>query len=135
MQLTSGDVVRGPYAGASASVVHERDVAEAAGVLGMSRHGGRVYELTGPQSLPQGEQLAVLGAALGRELSFEEVPDGPVRQQLSQFMDGDFINALLDLMAATVGKPTAVHDVVEQLPGHPARAFGQWTADHAAGFN
>ncbi|MDN3029592.1 NAD(P)H-binding protein [Streptomyces sp. S.PB5] len=136
MQLTSGDVVRGPYAGASASVVHEQDVAEAAaGVLGTSGHAGRAYELTGPQSLTQGEQLAVLGGALGRELSFEEVPDGPVRQQLSQFMDGDFINALLDLMAQTVGKPAAINDVVEQLTGHPARTFDQWAADHAADFS
>lgn len=135
MQLKDGDVVRGPYAGASASVVHERDVAEAlAGVLGAPGHAGRVYELTGPQSLTQAEQLAVLGAALGRELTFEEVPDGPVRQQLGRFMDSDFVNALLDLMAATVGKPARVDDTVERLTGHPARPFAQWAADHAADF-
>ncbi|WP_405882624.1 NmrA family NAD(P)-binding protein [Streptomyces sp. NBC_01136] len=131
MQLQSGDVVRGPYAAAAASVVHERDVAEAAAaVLGSAEHAGRVYELTGPQSLTQTDQLGVLGLALGRKLSFEELPDQDVRQQLSQFMDAAFVGALLDLMAATVGKPAALNDIVERLTGHPARPYAQWAEDH-----
>ncbi|MEV5609996.1 NmrA family NAD(P)-binding protein [Streptomyces sp. NPDC052225] len=135
MQLKGGDVVRGPYAAAAASAVHERDVAEAAAaVLGSPEHTGRAYELTGPQSLTQTEQVEVLGRALGRDLRFEEVPDQAVREQLSQFMDADFVGALLDLMAATAGKPAAVNDTVEQLTGHPARPYTQWADDHLADF-
>lgn len=135
MQLQGGDVVSGPYAAAAASVVHERDVAEAAAaVLGSPEHAGRVYELTGPQSLTQIEQVEVLGRALGRELRFEEVADQAVRQQLSQFMDADFVRALLDLMAATVGKPAALNDSIERLTGHPARPYARWAEDHLADF-
>ncbi|MFI7005435.1 NAD(P)H-binding protein [Streptomyces sp. NPDC050145] len=136
MQLRGGNVVSGPYAAADASVVHERDVAEAAAAaLGSPEHAGQVYELTGPQSLTQIEQVEALGLALGRELRFEEVADQAVRQQLSQFMDADFVRALLDLMAATVGKPAALNDSVERLTGHPARPYAQWAADHVADFH
>ncbi|MEK2488159.1 NmrA family NAD(P)-binding protein [Kitasatospora purpeofusca] len=130
-----GDVLRGPHAAAAASVVHERDVADAAAaVLGSPDHFGRVYELTGPQSLTQTEQVETLGRALGRELRFEEVPAPAVRQQLSQFMDADFVAALLDLMADTVGKPAPVNDTVEHLTGRPPRPYTQWAADNLAAF-
>ncbi|WP_327073824.1 NmrA family NAD(P)-binding protein [Kitasatospora purpeofusca] len=136
MQLQGGgDVLRGPHAAAAASVVHERDVADAAAaVLGSPEHFGRVYELTGPQSLTQTEQVETPGRALGRELRFEEVPAPAVRQQLSQFMDADFVAALLDLMADTVGKPAPVNDTVEHLTGHPPRPYTRWAADNLAAF-
>ncbi|MGW2541238.1 NmrA family NAD(P)-binding protein [Kitasatospora sp. NPDC001574] len=135
MQVQGGDTVRGPHAAAASSVVHERDVAEAAAaVLGAVEHHGRVHELTGPQSLTQTEQVEVLGRALGRELRFEEVADHVVRQQLGRFMDADFAGALLDLMANTVGGPAPVGDTVEKLTGHPARPYAQWVADHLADF-
>ncbi|MFJ4794067.1 NmrA family NAD(P)-binding protein [Kitasatospora purpeofusca] len=136
MQLQGGgDVLRGPHAAAAASSVHERDVADAAAaVLGSPEHFGRVYELTGPQSLTQTEQVETLGLVLGRELRFEEVPAPAVRQQLSQFMDADFVAALLDLMADTVGRPAPVNDAVEQLTGHPPRPYTQWVTDNLAAF-
>ncbi|MFD0683838.1 NAD(P)H-binding protein [Actinomadura fibrosa] len=135
MQLKGGDVVRAPYAAATSAPVHERDVAEvAARVLTDTGHSGRAYDLTGPASLTQADQVRVLGEALGRPLVFEEVPDGPVREQMARFMDGDFVNALFDLMAATVGKPAAVTSTVEEITGRPARPFAAWASDHAADF-
>lgn len=76
----------------------------------------------------------MLGRALDRELRFEEVAEQAVRQQLSRFMDAGFVGALLDLTAATAGKPAPVNDTVEQLTGHPARPYAQWAADHLADF-
>ncbi|NRQ31123.1 NmrA family NAD(P)-binding protein [Nonomuraea sp. NN258] len=135
MQLGGGDVVRGPYAGATSAPVHEGDVAAvAARVLTGDAHAGQVYELTGPESMTQAEQVGVLGSALGRSLSFEEIDDQPVRAQLGQFMDPAFINALFDLMAATAGRPAAVNSLVEDITGRPARTYAQWAADHVADF-
>ncbi|UBU11320.1 SDR family oxidoreductase [Nonomuraea gerenzanensis] len=136
MQLGGSDVVRGAYAGATSAPVHEGDVAAvAARVLTGDGHAGRVYELTGPQSMTQAEQVRVLGTVLGRPLSFEELDAGPVRAQLGQFMDPAFVNALFDLMEATVGKPAPVNSVVEDLTGRPARTYAQWVADHRADFS
>ncbi|MEV4173185.1 NAD(P)H-binding protein [Nonomuraea sp. NPDC049709] len=136
MQLADGDVVRGPYAGAQSAPVHEGDVGEvAARVLTEDGHAGKVYELTGPESMTQAEQVSTLGRVLGRPLSFEELDPEPVRAQMGQFMDPAFINALFDLMAATVGKPAPVNSLVADLTGRPARGYAQWVADHVADFS
>lgn len=136
MQLSGGDTIRAPYAGATSAPIHERDVAEvAAHVLTGDGHTGQVHELTGPASLTQAEQVRILGEALGRPLVFEELDPEPVRQQMGQFMDPDFINALFDLMEATVDKPAPVNALVERITGHPARTYAEWAADHTADFS
>ncbi|MFF2554415.1 NAD(P)H-binding protein [Nocardia sp. NPDC058058] len=134
MQLAGGDVIRAAYGQASASVIHENDVAEVVSAVLPGGYAGRSLDLTGPESLTQVEQVAVLGEILGRPLAFEELDDAPVRAQLAQFMDPAFINALFDLMAATVGKPAQVNSVVEDLTGHAPRTYAQWVADHRADF-
>ncbi|MFE6857993.1 NAD(P)H-binding protein [Nocardia sp. NPDC057668] len=135
MQLAGGDVIRAAYGQASASVVHENDVAEVAAAVLPGGHAGKVYDLTGPASLTQVDQVAILGAALGRPLVFEELDDAPVRAQMANFMDPAFINALFDLMAATVGKPAQVNSVVEDLTGHAPRGYAEWVTDHLADFS
>jgi uncharacterized protein YbjT (DUF2867 family) len=136
MQLKGGNVIRAPYAEASSAPIHEADVAAvAARVLTEDGHAGKVYQLTGPASLTQTDQVRVLAETLGRPLTFEELDPEPVRSQMAQFMDADFVNALFHLMAETVGKPAAVNSLVEQITGHPARTYAQWAADHAIDFN
>ncbi|WP_433667071.1 NAD(P)H-binding protein [Nocardia sp. CA-136227] len=135
MQLAGGDVIRAAYGQAAASVVHENDVAEVAAAVLPGGHAGKTYDLTGPQSLTQTEQVGILAAALDRPLTFEELDDAPVRAQMAQFMDPAFINALFDLMAETVGKPAALNTVIEDLTGHAPRTYADWAADHLADFS
>ncbi|MDO3703282.1 NAD(P)H-binding protein [Micromonospora sp. C28SCA-DRY-2] len=135
MQLTGGDVIRAPYTKAAFSAVHERDVAEvAARILIGGGHEGRTYDLTGPESLTQAQQVHILGETLGRPLSVEDLAPEPVLEQMSQFMDREFLAALFGLMAEAVGKPAPVNNVIEQITGHPARTYAQWAADHRAEF-
>lgn len=135
MQLGGGNVIRAAYADATASVIHENDVADVAAAVLPGGHAGRVYDLTGPQSLTQTEQVAILGEVLSRPLTFEELDDAPVRAQMAQFMDPAFIDALFDLMAATVGKPTLINTVVEELTGRTPRTYTQWVTDHIGDFS
>ncbi|MCF2532030.1 NmrA family NAD(P)-binding protein [Yinghuangia soli] len=136
MQMGGGnDVIRAPYADAASAPVHERDVADAAvRVLTTDGHAGRTYALTGSESLTQAEQVHILGETLGRPLVFDELPDAPVREQMAQFMDADFVNALFDLLAGTVGKPAEITETLEQLIGRAPRTYAQWAADHTADF-
>lgn len=135
MQLAGGDVIRAPYAEATSAPIHESDVADvAARVLTEDGHAGKVYDLTGPQSLTQTDLVEILGEILNRPLSFEDLDPAPVREQLARFMDADFVNALFDLMAQTVGKQAVVTSLVEQITGHPARTFEQWATDHRQDF-
>lgn len=135
MQLQGGDVIRAPYTEAAVSAVHERDVAEvAARMLLGGGHGGRAYDLTGPESLTQAQQVSILGETLGRKLTVEDLDPQPVLEQMSRFMDPGLLAALFALMAKTVGKPAPVNDVVEQITGHLARTYAQWVDDHRADF-
>lgn len=135
MQLANGDVIRAPYPDAVTAPIHEADVAEvAARVLTEDGHAGEVYDLTGPQSLTQEDQVFILAETLKRPLSFEPLDPAVVRSQMAQFMDAEFVNALFDLMAGTVGKEAAVNSLVEQLTGRPARTYEQWTIDHIKDF-
>jgi hypothetical protein len=73
-QIRHGDVVRGPYAQATAALVHEKDLAAlaAAGLLDRSgAHDGAVYTVTGSESLTTAEQVATVGRAIGRDLRYE----------------------------------------------------------------
>ncbi|MCP2342145.1 NAD(P)H-binding protein [Actinomadura rupiterrae] len=136
MQLQGGDVIRAPYTEAAFGAVHERDVAEvAARVLVGGGHAGRAYDLTGPESLTQAQQVRILGETLGRPLTVEDLDPEPVLEQMSGFMDPEFLAALFALMAQAVGKPAQVNDVIEQITGHPARTYAQWAADHRADFS
>jgi len=135
MQLKEGDLIRAPHADATTAPIHEADVAGvAARVLTEDGHTGKVYHLTGPASLTQADQVRVLGETLGRPLTFEALDPEPVRKQMAQFMDAEFVNALFDLIAETVGKPPEVNTLVEQITGRPARTYAQWAADHAEDF-
>lgn len=135
MQLQGGDVIRAPYTRAEISAVHERDVAEvAARVLTGGGHASAILDLTGPASLTQAEQVAILAEVLDRPLTVEDLPPAPALEQMSQFMDGQFLTALFGLMESAVGKTAPVNDVVEQITGHSARSYAQWAADHRADF-
>ena len=79
-------------------------------------------------------RVEILGRAIGRPLSFEELEPEPVRQAMGQFMDPGMLNSLFDLMAGSVGAPAAVNSTVEKITGRPPRTYAQWAADHAADF-
>ncbi|MEO3799629.1 NAD(P)H-binding protein [Nonomuraea sp. B1E8] len=135
MQLQGGDVIRAPYMEAAFSAVHERDVAEvAARILVDGGHAGQAHDLTGPESVTQAQQVRILSETLERPLTVEDVDPEPVLQQMSRFMDHEFLAALFGLMAQAVGKPAPVNGVIEHVTGHPARTYAQWAADHRADF-
>src|SRR4051812_12607401 len=76
-QIRHGDVVRWFHGAAQTAAVHERDIAAVAvRALCDEGHEHRDYVLTGPESLTQREQLAIIGDVIGRNLVFDDVsPD------------------------------------------------------------
>jgi uncharacterized protein YbjT (DUF2867 family) len=135
-QIRAGGVVRRPYGQASRSLIHERDIAAvAAAALTSAGHVGAKYVLTGPESVPQAEQAAQIGEAIGRPVRWEEQPLDEARQQLAAEMgDASFAAHALDYWASLVDHPEPVTHTVEELTGSPARTFAQWARDHAADF-
>ena len=134
-QVRAGDVVRWPYPGAVSSPIHERDIAAVAvRALGEDRHAGAKYILTGPQSLTLGDQVRILGEAIGRPLRFEEIPPETARREMESMIAPSIVDMLLDAWLHTVGKPAPVTSTVAEITGVPARSFHDWAVDHAVEF-
>jgi uncharacterized protein YbjT (DUF2867 family) len=128
-------VVRAPYGAAAYPHVHEADVAEvaAAALLG-DGHAGKKYTVSGPEPITQIEQARAIGAAIGREIRFEELTPEQARKLWSPFMPEAEIDTELMILGESVDKPQKVWKTFEQVIGHPGRNYAQWAADHANDF-
>ena len=134
-QIRAGDAVRWPYLAVPTAPIHERDIAAVAvRTLSEGGHAGAEYVLTGPQSLSQGEQVATIGRAIGRQLRLEEISPDEARRDLLTRMPAFIVEMLLDAWAAAAGQPAFVTSTVAEITGSPARTFFDWATDHAAQF-
>ena len=99
-------------------------------------HEGKAYTLTGPEALDGAGYAAVLTRVLGKPVSFVDVPPDAAKQaMLGSGIPADYVDALLDLLAAMkAGYTGAVTDTVQQVLGRPANTFEQWAHQHADAF-
>jgi uncharacterized protein YbjT (DUF2867 family) len=126
------EVVRWPYAAAETAPIDERDVgAAAARVLYDDRHVGGDYVLTGPESLSQERQVQIIGEAIGRPISFEEISPDAFRRETAETWPRPIVEMLLNAWGATLGHAAFVTSSVTDITDMPARPFRRWAADHA----
>jgi uncharacterized protein YbjT (DUF2867 family) len=118
------------------SMVDTRDVASvAAVVLSAPGHAGAQYDITGPEALSYDDVAARLSQALGRRLSYVNVPDQAVRDSLLGLgLDEWFVGALIGLYqdyrrSGTNGYAAVVTDTIERLTGKPARSLDAMLAE------
>jgi uncharacterized protein YbjT (DUF2867 family) len=134
-QTRSGDVVRGAYAAAAAAPVHEADIAAVAvAALTEDGHGGRTYELTGPESLTHAEQAMLIGAVLGRPITYQELPADTVKEMMSAHVPAPILDGIFRIWAGSVGRTAPTTADIEKVTGRPARSYRDWVRDHAAAF-
>lgn len=135
-QIRATGMVRGVYGDAATSTIHERDVAAVSALALLdAAHAGRIYVLTGPQSLTQREKVRLIGEAIGREVPWAEVPPEQFRQaMLAQGVPEDVPDRVIGYWADHVGQPGSSSRIVEQVLGRPAFTFAQWAVEHAAAF-
>ncbi|WP_437031880.1 SDR family oxidoreductase [Streptomyces sp. enrichment culture] len=128
-------VARGPLADVPEAIVDPRDIAEVAvRALTEPGHEGRVYELTGPQALTGREQLAVIGALLGRDLRFETVPLAAHREMMLRHFSEETVNGVITTLREAIEHGSELHgrlspDVRDVL-GRKPRSFADWVHDH-----
>jgi uncharacterized protein YbjT (DUF2867 family) len=133
--IRAGGVVRWPYGAAETAPVDERDVAAvAARTLQQDGQAGRDYVLTGPESLSQAAQAAIIGQVLGRRITFEELSPEEFRAETEGSWPRPVVDMLLAAWAATMGQPALVTSAVSDILGRAARTFRQSVADNAAAF-
>ena len=135
-QIRAGNVVRWPFGAARRALIDERDIAAVA-VLALTGpgHAGASYVLTGPRLLTQTAQLAALGAALRRDLTWEDLPpDAAVEMLTEAWGDRSFARQAVQTWATFTEHPETVNSTVRDLTGTPARPFATWAIDHTAAF-
>jgi uncharacterized protein YbjT (DUF2867 family) len=135
-QLRSGNLIRAPFGASQHAPIDERDIAAVAvEALLTDRLLGQKVPLTGPRYQTARELANTLAEALGRPISFEEVPPDLARQaMLAQGFPEGFVTGYLLLQAEAMDKPAQVTDTVERILGRPATDFATWAADHAESF-
>ena len=128
--------VREPFAYARSALVHEGDIgAVAAAVLVRGGHGGRTYTLTGPQALSVPEQVAAIGAAIGREITYVEQTEEEARaEMLAAGRPAEVADFLLRWKRDMPAEGYTVVRDVEDVLGRPARSFASWAREHAGAF-
>ncbi|MEU5876045.1 NAD(P)H-binding protein [Spirillospora sp. NPDC047279] len=135
-QIKAGDVVRGAYGHAATSPIHETDIAAVAvNALQGNLPAGAIHTLTGPRSLDQFEKVRLVGEAIGRELTFQELPPEHVRQgMLAQGLPEEVPARLLGSLADYADRPGPTTGTVEDLLGRPALTFADWATDNTPAF-
>jgi uncharacterized protein YbjT (DUF2867 family) len=125
-QLAAGDVVRDGYGSAANAPIACEDIAAvAARCLLEDGHEGHSYELTGPESLTRRQRVERIGAVLGRELTYVDLPHEELVAQLSPVM-GEHARWYADGLAELARHPQAAVGTVAELTGRPATTFAQW---------
>ena len=119
------------------AMVDARDVAAvAAAALTAPGHVGQTYVITGPEALSQVRVAEILSEAVGRPITYRDIPLDAFRQQLiaggapSWLVDVrmEFTAILREDFAA------AVTDTVLRTTGRPPRTLAAFVAEHAARF-
>ncbi|MGZ3503551.1 MAG: NmrA family transcriptional regulator [Vulcanimicrobiaceae bacterium] len=136
-QIRSTGIVRDAYGDAATSPVHERDIA-AVGVWALTnsqRAAGRSYLLHGAQSLTKRDKVRLIGEAIGKAPSFEQISAEQARQgMIAHGVPESLADAALGYQADCVRQPGPSSSTVEELLGRPALTFAQWAVHHAAAF-
>lgn len=131
-EFRAGDVVRVASPEAGRSLVHERDIAAVA-VLALEdgKHVGQKYVLTGPETLTQTEQVAILSDVVGKPMRIDEQTPAEARQAMLDLgADPIFAESSTNYWASLVDNPEPVSDTVSSLLNRPALTYRQWAEEH-----
>jgi uncharacterized protein YbjT (DUF2867 family) len=132
--ICAGKPVRWPYADVETAPIDPRDVgAVAARTLGEDGHAGRDYVLTGPEAITHAQQVQAIGAAIGRQIAFEEITPDEFRREAVGWPPV-VVEMLLKAWGVAAGHPAYVTATVGEVLDRPARTFRAWAADHADAF-
>ncbi len=133
---TQGAVFRPTGDGKTAPIDPDDIAAVAVKALTAPGHEGKTYALSGPEALSMAEQVAKIGAAIGKPLRFVDVtPEAAREGMVQQGMPEAFIQAMLEIGAEVrAGHAGAVTTTVEEILGRKAVTFDAWVARNVAAF-
>jgi uncharacterized protein YbjT (DUF2867 family) len=127
-----------PFGQGRTSPVAATDVASvvAAILTEPGPHLGKIYELTGPQSQDMNGVAREFSAALGREITYVDVPTDDWRRGLEKARLPEHVAKHLVTMGELhrAGRYDRLTDVVERVTGQPPMRIRDFVARHAEAF-
>ena len=117
--------------------IHPTDIADVA-VQALTRpeYTGESLAITGLEALSYSQMGAIIGAAIGKEVRFEDMSEEEARaQQIAWKTSPPLLEARLSIFRAIRdGRLAKVTETVETVLGRKPLAFGQWAAENADAF-
>ncbi|GAA1160364.1 NAD(P)H-binding protein [Kribbella jejuensis] len=133
--IRAGNYVLDPIGPGRAAPVDPADIAAvAAAALTEDGHEKQAYTITGPEAFTLAEQVAILGATLGRTIDVRpiETPEEAVRFRYPDGAPPELAAAIVEglklMRADTTGLRT---DVVRRITGREPRTYAEWCAANA----
>ncbi|MGO4444878.1 NAD(P)H-binding protein [Mycobacterium sp. 2YAF39] len=128
--------VRDPYPNAVEAPISMDDIARVAAALLISpeqSHHGRMYEITGPQSLTRAQIAEQIGVGIGTEVAFEPCSRDEAIEALQPAIGAE-AGWYLDTVALAVDAPQQANQLVADLTGVPAQSVADWARQNATLF-
>ncbi|MGP4023060.1 SDR family oxidoreductase [Actinomadura sp. 3N407] len=138
-----------PFPDQAGNPIHERDIADViiADLLEPDRR-GRIDTIIGPDTLTKREQVAAIAAAIGDDVTLDEVTPEQARSfyrrqggfaadnadWLFGFSSYDAVEGGTDEPHETNTDLHGPYLTLTEVLGHPARPYAQWARDHACDF-
>ena len=135
--VASQGVVYMPFKDGRLGMIDVRDIADVAlKVLTSEGHEGKTYILTGPASISFHEVANGLSKAIGKEVTYVDVPSEAARESIVGMGVPEWIaDGYIELFEGfSEGYADSTTPHVEQLTGHPARSFENFARDFAQAF-
>ena len=135
-QIKTTKAVRDPYPDAVEAPISMDDIARVAATLLMRpepSHLGRMYEITGPESLTRAQIAEQIGVGIGAEVILEQCSREEAVEALRPTM-GPEAAWYLDTVALAVDAPQQANELVAELTGVPAQSVADWARHNAALF-
>ncbi|MBX3187463.1 MAG: NAD(P)H-binding protein [Labilithrix sp.] len=136
--IADDDTIRLPFGGGRTSPIAARDVAEVVATIleSPASHVGRVYELTGPVSQDMNGVAAEYARALGRPITWVDVPFDEWSRSLRARLLPEHLESHLLTMARlhAIGRYDRSSSDVERILGRPATSVRDFVAANAARF-
>jgi uncharacterized protein YbjT (DUF2867 family) len=126
-----------PAADARISAVDVRDLADVAvASLTKTEHDNKIYSLTGPDALTFAEMAQKLSRAVGRTITFVDVPPESMRAALAGlgFPPWQADGLIEEFAMYRRGEAANVEPGVGEALGRPARSFDEFARDYAPVF-
>lgn len=125
--------VREPYPDVVEAPISMDDIARVAAALLVKpdeSHFGRMFELTGPDSLTRAQITQQIGVGIGIEVTFEQCSRAEAEEALRPIM-GEQAQWYLDQIEDAIVYPQEANQLVAELTGTPAQSVAQWAAQNA----